>query len=77
MLSSGTPDFYKPFFRNRRCLLWTDLTVLGKLMLNISIKFSKYLQIPGYLLHFIPTIINIIFLRQVNNIRFSYQEYGP
>ena len=53
MLSSGTTGFCKPFFRNRRCPLWTFFTILSNLMYNISKKFPNYLQIPGYLLHFI------------------------
>ena len=40
-------------------------------MYNISGKFSNYLQIPGHLLHFIPTIIDIIIFRQVDNKRFN------
>ena len=71
MLSSGTPGFCKPFFRNPRCPLWTCLTVLSKLIYNISKKFLNYLQIPGYLLHFIPTIIGIIIFRQVHNKTFN------
>ena len=34
-LSSRTPSFCKPFFRNRRCPLWITLTVLSKLIYNI------------------------------------------
>ena len=72
MLSSGTPGFSKPFFRNRRCPLRTSLTVLSKLMHIISKKLSNYWQIPGHLLHFIPIIIDIIIFRQVDNKRFSF-----
>ena len=42
MLSSGTPDICKPFFRNRRCPLRTSLTVLSKLMHIISKRLSNY-----------------------------------
>ena len=69
---AGHLDFVNPFFRNRKCLLWTCLTVLSKLFYNVSTKFSNYLQIPGYLLHFIPTIIDIIIFRQVDNKRFNF-----
>ena len=62
MLSSDTIAFCKPFFRIPRCLLWTSLTILSKLMNNISEKFLNYLQIPGHLLHFISIIIDIIIL---------------
>ena len=72
MLSSGTPSFCKPNFRNRRCPLRASLTVLSKLMHIISKKLSNYLQIPGHLLHFISIIINTIIFRQVNNKRFSF-----
>ena len=50
---SGHMAFANTFFRNRRCRcpLWTRLTVLSKLMYNISKNFSNYLQIPGYWLH--------------------------
>ena len=72
MLSSETLTFCKPFFTNRRCLLWTSLTILSKLMYNISEKFLNYLQIPGHLLHFISIIIDIIILRQVDNKRFNF-----
>ena len=75
MLSSGTPGFCKPFFRNRRCLLQTSLTVLSKLMHIISKNayyFSNCRQIPGHLLHFISIIIDIIILRQVDNKRFTF-----
>ena len=72
MLSSGTPGFYKPIFRNRRCPLRASLTVLSKLMHIISKKLSNYWQIPGHLLHFIPIIIDIIIFRQVDNKRFSF-----
>ena len=65
-------SFCKPFFRNWRCLLWTSLTILSKLMHNISEKFLNYLQIPGHLLHFISIIIDIIILRQVDNKRFNF-----
>ena len=37
---------------------------------NISKKF--YLQIPGYLLHFIPTVIDITIFRQVDNKKFNF-----
>ena len=60
MLSSETIAFCKSFFRKRRCLLWTSLTILSKLMYNISEKFLNYLQIPGHL------------LRQVDNKRFNF-----
>ena len=33
MLSGGTLSFCKPFFRNRKCLLWT---ALSKFVYNIS-----------------------------------------
>ena len=72
MLSSGTLGFCKPFFRNRRCLLWKCLNVLSKLMYNISKRLFSYLQITGYLLHFIPTIIDIIIFRQVDNKEFNF-----
>ena len=70
MLSSGTSG--KPFFRNRRYRLSTRLTVLSTLMYNVSKKFSNYLQIPGYSLHFIPTIIDITIFRQVDNKWFNF-----
>ena len=54
-------------FRNRRCPLWTSLTVLIKLVVIIYKEFSNYLQIPGYLLHFITIIIDSINFRQVDN----------
>ena len=72
MLSSRTPGFCKTFFRNGRCPLWTSLTVLSKLMYNISEKLLNYLQIPGYLLHFISAIIDIIISREVDNRRFNF-----
>ena len=72
MLSSGTPDICKLFFRNRRCPLRTSLTVLSKLMHIISRKFSNYWQIPGILLHFIPIIIDIIIFREVDNKRSNF-----
>ena len=72
ILSSGTPGFCKPIFRNRRCSLRESLTVLSKLMHNISKKLSNYWQIPGHLLHFIPVIIDIVIFRQVDNKRFSF-----
>ena len=72
MLSSGTLGFWKPFFRNRRCPLWKRLTVLSKLMYNISKRLFSYLQITGYLLHFIPTIIDIIIFRRVDNKEFNF-----
>ena len=59
-------SFCKPFFRNWRCLLWTSLTILSKLMHNISEKFLNYLQIQGHLLHITSIIIDIIILRQVD-----------
>ena len=71
MLSSGTLGFCKTFFRNRRCPLWT-LWLLSKAMYNISQKFSNYLQITGYLLRFIPTIIDIIIFRRVDNKKFIF-----
>ena len=72
ILSSGTPGFCKPFFRNRRYRLPTRLTVLSTLMYNISKKFSNYLQIPGYSLRFIPTIIDITIFRKVDNKWFNF-----
>ena len=72
MLSSGTPGFCKPFFRNLRCPLRTSLTVLSKLVHIISKRLSNYWQIPGHLLNFVPIIIDIIIFRQVNNKRFSF-----
>ena len=72
MLSSETLAFCKRFFRKRQCLLWTSLTILSKLMYNISENFLNYLQIPGHLLHFISIIIDIIILRQVDNKRFNF-----
>ena len=54
-------------FRDRRCPLWASLTVLIKLVVLISKKFSNYLQIPEYLLHLITIIIDIINCRQVDN----------
>ena len=72
MLSSGTPDICKPFFRNRRCPLRTSLTVLSKLMHIISKRLSNYWKIPGHLLHFVPIIIDIIIFRQVDNKRFTF-----
>ena len=48
MLSSGTLGFCKPFFRNRRCPLWKRLTLLSKLMYNISKRLFNYLQITGF-----------------------------
>ena len=64
--------FANPFLKNRKCPLCTRLTVLSKLMHIISTKFSNYFQIPGYLLHFIPIIIEIIIFRQVDNKRFNF-----
>ena len=58
MLSSGTPGFWKPFFRNLRCPLWAHLTVLSKLMYNISNRFSDYLQITGYLVIYIKHMVH-------------------
>ena len=49
-----------------------SLTVLSKLIFNISKKLSNHLQIPGYLLHFITTIIGIIIFRQVDNKRLNF-----
>ena len=72
MLSSGTPGVCKSFFRNCRYRLQTRLTVLSTLMYNISKKFSNYLQIKGYSLPFIPTIIDITIFRQVDNKRFNF-----
>ena len=72
MLSSETLTFCKPFFTNRRCLLQTSLTILRKLMSNVSEKLFNYLQIPGHLLHLISIIIDIISLRQVDNKRFNF-----
>ena len=72
MLSSGTPDICKPFFRNRRCPSRTSLTVLSKLMHIISKRLSNYWKIPGHLLHFVPIIIDIIIFRQVDNKRFTF-----
>ena len=46
MLSSGTRGFCKTF-KSCSCALLASLTVLSKLMYNISEKFSNYLQIPG------------------------------
>ena len=45
---------------------------VGNFLYNISKNFSKYLQIPSYLLHFIPTIIDIIIFRQVNNKKLNF-----
>ena len=44
-----------------------SLTVLIKLIFNISKKFSHYLQIPGYSLYLITTIIDIIIFTKVDN----------
>ena len=63
---------FKPFFRNRRCPLWKRLTILSKLLYNISKTLFNYLQVTGYLLHFIPTIIDIIIFRRVDNKEFSF-----
>ena len=63
--------FGNPCFKNHRCLLWINATVLSKLIYNISGKFSIYLQIPRHLLHFIPTIIDIIIFTQVDIKRFN------
>ena len=41
MLSSGTPGFCKPIFRNRRYPLRASLSVLSKLMHIISKKLSR------------------------------------
>ena len=72
MLSSGTPGFCKPCFRNLRCLLRTSLTALGKLMHIISKKLWNSWQIPRHLLYFMPIIIDIIIFRQVDNKRFRF-----
>ena len=72
MLSSETLGFCKPLLKNRWCSLRTSLTVLSKLMYDISEKFLNYLQIPEHLLHFISIIIDIIILRQVDNKRFNF-----
>ena len=60
MLSSGTPGFSKTFFKNFRCLLWTRLNVLSKVMYNISKRFSNYLQITGYLVIYIKYMVHDI-----------------
>ena len=69
---AGYPALANAFFRNRRCSSWARLTVLSKLMYGISKKISNYLQMPEYLLHFSPTIINITMFRQVDNKRFNF-----
>ena len=66
--SSGTLGFWKPFFRNRRYPLWKRFTVLSKLMYNISERLFNYLQVTGYLFHFIATILNIIIFRRVSSV---------
>ena len=61
-----------PLFRNSRCPLWTSLTWSSKLIFTISQKFSNYLLIPGYFMHFIPAIIDITIFRQLDNKRFNF-----
>ena len=71
MLSSGTLGFCNPFFRNHQCPLWKRFTVLSKLMHDISKIIFNYFQITGYLLHFIPTIIDTVIFRRVDNKEFN------
>ena len=71
MLSSGTLGFCNTFFRNHQCPLWKRFTVLSKLMHYISKIIFNYFQITGYLLHFIPTIIDTVIFRRVDNKEFN------
>ena len=64
---SGHRDAWllQTLFRNHRWPLWTSFTLSSILILNISQKFSNYLQTSGYFIH-------IIIFRQVDNKRFNF-----
>ena len=52
--------------------LWKRLTVLSKLIHNISKRLFNYLHMTAYLLHFMPTIIDIIIFRRLDNKEFNF-----